>query len=744
MDSNEMTSPKRIAPSTVDFVVAVEVGSDGAGELYTREGDLVTKRQVAFRPFLLVSSPVLLNGCGAKFEIKELNGVDGVHRFLAEFPDEDSCDEAAKHLKKVTNRNPSSPDAPYRIFSDSQQQLLIANNVRLFQGMRFDQLRRMQFDIETLCAPGYDFPNPEREADRIVAISMSDTTGWEECLIGPDPADEKKLLESFVDAVRKRDPDVLEGHNIFRFDLPFIRARAKRHKVALKLGRDGSVARARNSRFTAGERTISYERFDVYARHVIDTYFLTQLYDVGNRELEDFGLKAVARHFKVAAPDRTYVDPSRIGELLAKDPARLKAYSLDDVRETRSISGILSPSFFYQAQILPFTYQNCVSRGNATRIDALLVAAYLAKGESLPIQEPPRSFSGALVEALESGLFENVWHCDVRSLYPSIILAEKWRPSRDRAGLFPLFLDELRTFRLRAKDCARSAASAADRDYFNSLQTTYKVLINSFYGYLGFSQGTFNDYDMAERVTAKGREILSGMLDFLRSSGAKVIEMDTDGIYFQPPASVGSPKEMEAMIQKTLPPGIDVELDDVFSRMFCYKSKNYAVIDDKGEISITGAALKSRGLEPFLRDYYREVLGLMLKGEAVKVPEITSRVQRALEERKLPFAKLAKSETLSESPESYSRKLKEGSGRRSAAYELALKSGRVYRQGDQVAFYVTGTRKKVSVVENSKLLADATDIRDENIEYYIAKLDEAYGRFKDFVPGDQSQQTLLL
>ena len=50
----------------------------------------------------------------------------------------------------------------------------------------------------------------------------------------------------------------------------------------------------------------------------------------------------------------------------------LFAYALDDTRETRSLAEMLSPSYFVQAQIFPYSYQNAVLRGNATKIDALL------------------------------------------------------------------------------------------------------------------------------------------------------------------------------------------------------------------------------------------------------------------------------------------------------------------------------------------------------------------------------------
>ena len=101
----------------------------------------------------------------------------------------------------------------------------------------------------------------------------------------------------------------------------------------------------------------------------------------------------------------------------------------------------------------------------------------------------------------------------------------------------------------------------------------------------------------------------------------------------------------------------------------------------------------------------------------------------------LPFAELAKSETLNDSPETYKRKLESGSGKRSAAYELVLRSQNPYRQGDQVSFYITGDKKRVSVVDNCKLLSEAEEsFRDENVPYYLEKLEELRKKFAAFLP----------
>lgn len=732
-------------PSTVSRLVAAEPCGDGTARLYRRPPapaaagpdrppPAVACETAVFRPWLLTAGRALAEKIPGPRELADLAG-PGPLNCRAVFPGLDAYDAAVDFLKDETGCNPSAANAPYRLFSDLTQQLLASLPARLFRDMTFAELFRMQVDIETKTTAGYDFPNAARADDEILIIALRDSTGWERCLSAPE-LDEAGMLREFVRLVRERDPDVLEGHNLFNFDLPYITARAKRHKIRLELGRDGSAMKSRSSRFTAGERTSSFTRFDIHGRHIVDTYQLVQLYDVSHRDLDSYGLKAVARHFGVAAPDRTYLDAETLSATFLADPAVVRRYAMDDVRETDAVSRILSPSFFYQAQLIPFSYQNCISRGTGMRIDALLTAGYLEAGAALPLPQPPRPFQGALTEAVRSGVFRNVWHVDVASLYPSIMLGFNLGPAVDSRGHFLLLLKELRRFRLTAKSVAKTAGSAAAKEHFNALQSTFKILINSFYGYAGFAQGTFNDFDMAERVTGKGREILTAMLEFLKTAGAEVIEMDTDGIYFVPPAGTADAEAFLGRMQATLPAGIDVDLDSVYDAMFSYKSKNYALLDHDGRVSLTGAALKSRGLEPFQRRYIHELLTLLLTGRTAEAGALYNRFRTAIETHALPLADFAQREVLSMAPEGYREKLAKGETRRSAAYELALKSGREYRQGDQVVFYLTGTKKNVAVTDAAKLLQDAKpgDPRDENVPYYLDKLAKLHEKFADFLP----------
>ena len=460
-----------------------------------------------FRPFLLLSDPDLLRGFKGDVQVLPLEG-EGVYRWLAECPDWNGALRARDHCQHTSARGPGAPDAPYRFFADAVHQFLLRSGKTSFLGMSFGDLRRLALDIEVTTAPGFEFPNAARESDRIVAIALADSAGFTRVLSGADMS-EAELLAECSRLIRERDPDTIEGHNIFRFDLEYIEARARRHGVALAWGRGGAPLRGHPARMQVADRSIAYRRYAVTGRHIIDTWILAQLYDVAARDLPSYGLKDVARHFGVAAPERTYLPPEDIPRIFLEEPARLMAYARDDVTETLSLSAILSPPYFVQAQALPFDYQMAVLRGNATKIDALLLREYLHHRRAVPAPQTGRGVAGGYTAVFHQGVARDVLHVDVASLYPSLMLGQHLFPAADALGVSGSLLADLRTFRLSAKALAREAESEADRALLGGLQQTFKIFINSFYGYLGFSQGHWNDFDAANRVTAEGRRLVT-------------------------------------------------------------------------------------------------------------------------------------------------------------------------------------------------------------------------------------------
>ncbi|RMD55581.1 MAG: DNA polymerase II, partial [Nitrospirae bacterium] len=494
--------------------------------------------------------------------------------------------------------------------------------------------------------------------------------------------------------------------------------------------RDGREPKIRRSRFSIAERNIDYSRMDVFGRHIVDTYFLLLHHDLTAREMENYGLKSAAIHFGISLNDRTYVERRHIKWYIENDPEMLKRYNLDDAKETLLLSELLSYPFFLQSRIFPYSYQNIFVRGNATKINSLFIREYLRRRASIPKPKGKGVVEGGYTDVFKRGVIENVMHCDVASLYPSIMLAFNIKPSGDHLDVFLNLLKTLKDFRIKVKKLSKMESNPKRKDYLEALQQTFKILINSFYGYLGTEIHHFSDPEAASEVTKIGRELIRKMIEWLKKHGAEPIEIDTDGIYFVPPNYVKTWEDAEELalrLSNILPKGIEVEIDGWYRAMLSYKKKNYALLDESGKLIIRGSALRSRGMERYLRDFLIEMLTLMLSGRSKEVRALYEDYIRKIERHELDISKLARTETLTESPESYLQKVRKKKRNPSASYELALSSGRNYRAGDQISYYVTGSSRNIRLYENCKLLSEYDDsIKNENVAYYKWRLKELF------------------
>ena len=718
-------------------IVAVEPAGHFM-RLFFRTGQGVHFRDEPFHPFILVHDPVLMAGCRIPCSVRQLDGDDGF-RFQLLFESWGDCLTAKDFL---LSKSHSVASAPYLFLPDISHQYLLSTGTTLFKGMEFGDLHSMTLDIETYCSEGYRFSNPERSNDRIISIACKDSHGAETILRG-DRLEERAMLLALNNIIQESDPDVIVGHNIFRFDLEYIRKRAQINGVRLVWGRNGAEPHVTaNSRWSLGERTIDFPRWDIYGRHVIDTYFLVQHYDISQRTLESHGLKQVARHFGVAAEDRTYLEGNDIAAQFSRNPELLYSYNMDDVRETEAIFNILGYPWFLQTRIFPYSFQNCPLRGNATRINSLFMREYLRQEHSVPCRtEESIAFEGGYTELLKEGVCGPVVHCDVASLYPSLMLIYRLKPAKDVLGLFLPMLAELRRFRLEAKQAARDSATVEERQYFESLQQVFKILINSFFGYLGAPLHNFSDPEVAAEVTRLGRVTIKTMMDLLARQGAEPVEVDTDGIYFIPPPGCGQESDQRALVERIsagLPEGIAVEMDGRYRSMFAYKSKNYALLDYEGKVVIRGSSLRSRGMEPYLREFMRDGIGLLLSN-CSDIEQLYGQYIKRLSERKFDISWVARTETLKESPASYQSKLQAGKRNPSAAFVVAMAGERSYRAGDQISYYICGSSKDVTAYESCRPVSNFNSQRsDVNIPYYIEKLRHLKKRFEPFLPKEPS------
>jgi len=209
----------------------------------------------------------------------------------------------------------------------------------------------------------------------------------------------------------------------------------------------------------------------------------------------------------------------------------------------------------------------------------------------------------------------------------------------DELRAFPLLLRELTQRRIQAKRRARET-SGEEHALWDGLQASFKVLINSFYGYLGFGDGLFNDFDAAERVTLEGQRLIQTVVRTLQARGAEPIEVDTDGVYFTLPAGITGEEAEERFVQEigaaSLPDGIRLAHDGRSARMLSLKLKTYALLDYNGGLILKGSALRSRRMERCFLQFIEFAARGLMDDRRDEVRERYLGLAEAIQQRALP------------------------------------------------------------------------------------------------------------
>jgi DNA polymerase elongation subunit (family B) len=603
-----------------------------------------------------------------------------------------------------------------------EEQYLVSSGRNYFRDLSFDQLRRMQFDLETT---GLD-----ARRDRVFMIAIRYPTGDTELLEAGERGDagEAELIRRLVAAVQASDPDVIENHNLHGFDLPFLERRAWRLGVALAFGRTGKPElrqrpAQRGMQLVEGSRR--RVRLVAPGRELIDTLDAVRRYDFSSRELPSHGLKAVARHLGIAKADREVIRGDQIYRTYRRDPDRVRRYATADVDEVAEVSRMLGGAAFALARMAPRRYERLADAGAATGvIDPLLVRAYLRAGMALPVHQASDGtpHSGAALHLFATGVAPRVVKADVASLYPSLMRAYRIGPSRDHLGALLALVDRLVEQRLAAKGSARAAPpGSAERHTHEATSAAMKLVVNSAYGYLaaGGDLTRFADVHAANEVTRRGRETLDLMCRALAERGVTLLEADTDGVYFAVPESWSEVDERRAVAEvgALLPPLVQLEFEGRYAAMLSHEPKNYALLGYDGGLTLRGVAFRSSRAQPYGEAFLRRALRRLLAGDVPGVRDIYLETLSAIKRRELPTRDVSSRVRLTKTPEHY-RAVREN--RRELAYEAMLLAGRnEWEIGDKVRVYRTSAGTGGLVGDDA--VGDA-DRRDYDVDYYARLL----------------------
>jgi len=741
-------------------IVSVWADSAGRAVVWRRRGDKLLAEADRFRPWVFARSTrdlsALEAAAGAALEARELDGEPHSYRWLISARPGFRLQRAirAAASRRLGREVRSLNELDDYVIVGPVEQYLMASGRAYFRGLAYDDLHRLQFDLETTAL--------DADRGRIFMVSVRDTRGLAITLEAPRAQDEARLIRELCRLIRERDPDVLENHNLFGFDLPFVLRRAELLDVPLALARSVPPGitlppfEYYNDPYSRGPAERRRKRASIPGRELIDTLDAVRRYDFAARDLPSHRLKEVAVHFGIAAADRVYLPGVEVYETYLHDPERVRRYAQNDVGEVQALSSRLLGAPFALAGMAPRRYERVASAGPAMGIlEPMLIRAYLRQAAALPgpvNEDSLAPHAGGKLELFAAGIAEHVVKADVASLYPSIMRSFGIGPASDRLGALLHIMGRLTELRLAHKAAARSAERGSPAaGVHHGSQAAMKVLVNSAYGYMGAgSMALWADRRAADEVTRRGRVVLDQVIAELSGRGVSLIEADTDGVFFAVPPSWDEAREraLVASVAATLPDGIRLEYEGRYRAMFSHEVKNYAILSYDNELVVRGVALRSSRAELYGERFLRRGLRCLLQGDVAGLHNEFVAAVGALRARELAATEVATRMRLAKSPDAYNASRQR---QREQQYEALLNAGRthwpvgervrVFRAQDGTSVWLPEADEDAATPVARQRVAELEARRDYDVEHYVQVLLTSYaGRFrKAFAPGDWEQ-----
>ncbi|GAM27577.1 hypothetical protein SAMD00019534_107530 [Acytostelium subglobosum LB1] len=583
---------------------------------------------------------------------------------------------------------------------------------------------------------------------------------------------ERQLLTFIADTIISVDPDVLTGHNIIGFDLDVLIHRMKDNKVTnwSYLGRlKRSVFPKLSSNIGDNENAFQ-ERKVTTGRLICDTYLLCQ--EFLNKE-KSYKLVEICK-------SQLHMDKAEIN-ILGIESYFVTDKKLNLLIELNENDCQVLFRLIFKLLFLPLTKQLTNLAGNlwnrslagnrAERIEYLLLHNFYIQKYILPdkIYKKDESFgrkkaayAGGLVLPPKKAYYDRyVVLLDFNSLYPSIIqehnvcfttIERKQRedgnrtinggweeaqppPATVQKGILPSVLQHLVSKRREVKRQLAYEKDDTLKQQLDIRQQAIKLVANSMYGCLGFSNSRFYALPLAELVTRTGRENLQRSSEVATKLNYDVIYGDTDSLMIY--TGVGTYNEAEEIgreIKKKINDQyrgsvMEIELDGIFKRLLLTNKKRYAALIEtkadgklKSEIQNKGLDIVRRDWCDLTKDIGNHILKLIMspddsdsKNLQVLIKEYLEDIAQKLRDGAVPVEKFVITKTLSTAPEDYN----DADSQPHVQVALAMKAqGHLVQAGDQVPYVITeGPNEWVKRAKSPKEVESPSSI---DIEWYLS------------------------
>lgn len=554
--------------------------------------------------------------------------------------------------------------------------------------------------------------------------------------------DESELLEKFCEYVREISPDFLTGYFSDGFDLPYLKARAEKHRIKLPLGIDDSQPKFSRGAMLTG-RIFGIVHVDLlkFIKTAYAQYMKSETLSLNEVAKEFLGDKKVDFEFKHSS------------KIKDDEWDEYFKYNLQDSQLVYDLFEKFWPDLLEFSRIIQEPVFE-VSRAGLSRYTESYILHNLERFNEIPERRPKHEevrkrknlrSEGAFVLEPTPGIYENITIFDFTSMHTSIIithnlskstlLEKKKKDSHEspeikednkkvkyyfekKPGFFPELMKEI--FELRKK--AKSEYKKNPNPLTLARSNAFKVLSASAHGYIAFFGARYYSHEASASILAFVRRYNKETIEKVEKAGYKVIFSDTDSVAFL--MNDKTKKDVSELLEKLnseLPGVMHLELEGFFKRGIWVTKrtgdigakKKYALLDDKGNLKIRGFETVRRDWCALARNLQNKVLEKILEeGDEKRALDYTKKIVKKLKDRNVDFDKLVIKTMLKKPLSEY----KAVSPHVVAARKMKEK-GISIGGGELIAYYIADTGRRKALVRERVRLPDEKGNYD--LEYYL-------------------------
>ena len=239
-----------------------------------------------------------------------------------------------------------------------------------------------------------------------------------------------------------------------------------------------------------------------------------------------------------------------------------------------------------------------------------------------------------------------------------------------RKGILPVIVKELIDARAAVKKQANNEPDREKRRVLNAKQLALKDMTNSLYGYTGYVRSRLYVLDVANTITAIGRDNIVKTRDAIEKEfGVKVLYSDTDSTFIKTDLTdldaAQKFGQTVAAFVTTKMSGLELQYEKLYKSLLILSKKRYAGWAFE-KVPVNGNfewkdKMEMKGIETVRRDWciltsdtMTEVLNILLKEQDIKKALTYVRaVMKNLAENKVPLDKLTVVKGVTKSLDSY-------------------------------------------------------------------------------------------